>query len=252
MDSRRDAATAVDLGSYCRRVEEHLARVNGGHLVRVVGPAFDLVRRWREEGIPLSVVMRGVDQKAARHRSGRALRALRLEFCEPDVRALFEEWRRSVGVRRGDDASAEGDAAPGVADERGRRRLSLARQLDRAIDKLAHAAGRLESTDAVREETSRVLDDLAALREDSRHARGAEARRALAERAATIDRRIGALARLTAGATAAGADAEAASELAAYRGRLSRDDWDRSVRAGADRLLRERCSLPTLDVDLEP
>ena len=35
----------VDLGAYCRAIEAHLCRVNGGHLIRVVGVAFDLVAR---------------------------------------------------------------------------------------------------------------------------------------------------------------------------------------------------------------
>ena len=46
----------VDIGEYCRQVEDHLTRVNGGHLVRIVGPGFELVRGWANEGIPLSVV----------------------------------------------------------------------------------------------------------------------------------------------------------------------------------------------------
>jgi hypothetical protein len=248
VDSPTDPTTAADLGRYCRRIEEHLARVNGGHLVRVVGPAFELVRHWHGEGVPLSIVLRGVEDKAARHKAGRSTRALRLEFCEPDVRAVFDEWRRAVGVSR--LAEETPDAATAVEEVPDRRRPSLTRQIDRAIDKLAHAAGRLESAVDVREEASRVLDQLAALREEARHARGVEARRELAHRAAAIDRRLGALARLTAGPDVAEAEAEAAGELAPYRARLSREDWDRSVRAGVDRLLRERFSLPTLDVDV--
>ena len=40
---------AIDIGAFCRAVEAHLCRVNGGHLVRIVGPAFDVAaeRRWR-------------------------------------------------------------------------------------------------------------------------------------------------------------------------------------------------------------
>ena len=30
----------VDLGEYCRRVEAYLTQVNGGHIVRIVGPGF--------------------------------------------------------------------------------------------------------------------------------------------------------------------------------------------------------------------
>ena len=43
----------TDVGAYCRAVEAHLTQVNGGHLVRIVGPSFDLVRRWAAEDVPL-------------------------------------------------------------------------------------------------------------------------------------------------------------------------------------------------------
>src|SRR5688572_16366781 len=75
----------IDVGDYCRRVEEHLARVNEGQIIRVVGASFELVRGWARAGIPLSVTCYGIDRKAERHRAGQARRALRLEFCEPDV-----------------------------------------------------------------------------------------------------------------------------------------------------------------------
>ena len=81
----------LDLGDYCRGVEEQLARVNEGHIIRIVGTSFELVRSWAIEGIPMAVVFRGIEQKAARHRTGRSKRPLRLEFCEGDVRTLYEK-----------------------------------------------------------------------------------------------------------------------------------------------------------------
>src|SRR6187397_659579 len=89
------SAQSGDVSEYCRRVEEHLTRVNEGELIRIFGHSFDLVRGWAREGIPLSVVFHGIDRKAERHARGSARRALRLEFCESDVRAAFEHWRRA-------------------------------------------------------------------------------------------------------------------------------------------------------------
>jgi hypothetical protein len=68
----------VDVAEYCRRVEDHLTRVNAGHLVRIVGPGFELVRGWAEAGVPLSVVFRGIELKAERHREGASTRPLRI------------------------------------------------------------------------------------------------------------------------------------------------------------------------------
>ena len=52
----------ADVGAYCRAVEAHLSRRNAGHLVRIVGPSFDLVSGWAGRGVPLSVACRGIDR----------------------------------------------------------------------------------------------------------------------------------------------------------------------------------------------
>jgi hypothetical protein len=97
-------APTVDVGEYCRRVEEHLMRVNDGHLVRIFGPGFELVRGWALGGIPLSIACYGIDQKAERHRAGSSKRPLRIEFCDVDVQEAFARWRRAVGVTSGGGA----------------------------------------------------------------------------------------------------------------------------------------------------
>ena len=38
---------------YCRDVEAYLCRKNDGHLVRIVGPAFDTVCGWASRGVPV-------------------------------------------------------------------------------------------------------------------------------------------------------------------------------------------------------
>ena len=47
------AMAADDVHAYCREVEAYLCRRNDGHLIRVVGPAFELVKGWAAQGIPL-------------------------------------------------------------------------------------------------------------------------------------------------------------------------------------------------------
>jgi hypothetical protein len=103
-----DPADLMNVGDYCRRVEEHLTKVNGGHLVRVVGPAFELVRRWAGDGVPLSAVFRGIERKAERRAAAESTRPLRLEFCEGDVTAVFDAWRRAIGVRTDAAATVSG------------------------------------------------------------------------------------------------------------------------------------------------
>jgi hypothetical protein len=241
---------SFDLGEYCRRVEEYLARVNEGHIVRIVGTAFETVRGWALEGIPLGIVCRGIDAKAERHRAGRSKRPLRLEFCEGDVRALYDDWRRAVGAW-GAEATGDETAAPLPPAIEERRRPSVTRQLDRAIDRVVAATGCLDLPDGLPVALTAILDDLVALRDQLRHTRGA-ARQTLTERLVTIDRAIGAAARAAAGASIADVELEARRDLAAFRNRLPAEAWERSVRAGVDRLLRERYRLPSLDSGVLP
>ena len=237
-----DSALDIDVGEYCRRVEEHLARVNDGHLVRIVGPAFEMVRGWALQGIPLSIVCRGIELKAERHRAGRSKRPLRLEFCEADVREVFDGWRRAVGI---------GAAVTAVASEQSespaaRKPPSAVRHLDRAIERLGRAAGQLQRSDTYRDAIGLALDAVSAVREAIKSARGAD-REPLLARLPEIDAMLVQAARREVGAE--GLErlaADALVELAPYRARLSSETWDRSVSLSVDRLLRDELGLPTL------
>ena len=170
-DERAASVAPADLGAYCRSVESHLTRVNGGHLVRIVGPGFDVVRRWAADGVPLSVVFRGIELKAARHQAGASKRPLRVEFCDDDVRELFDDWRRAIGLApAAEDAAGAGDAdgasgaagasdaagaAPAADAPRGARRPAT-RDLDRAIERLGRASGRLDWPEALRDADRRA------------------------------------------------------------------------------------------------
>lgn len=242
-EPRPPAAPVFDVGDYCRQVETHLTRVNAGHLVRIVGPAFELVRQWAEEGIPLSVVFRGIDLRAGRHRVRQGKRPLRIEFCEADVRDLFDGWRRAVGLPRG---AAPADATPAEAAEP--RRRSLTRHLDRAIERLAASAGRLDLPETFRAAADPVLREIVALRDAAKKARG-PARDEIAARFPIIDAAL-----VQAAAQSAPPElidalrVEAEQDLAPYRDRLSDEAWQRSIGVTVTRLLRDRYGLPTLEL----
>ncbi len=120
---------------YCREIEAHLTRKNDGHLVRIVGPSFELVRGWAERGIPLKVVCVGIDRYFERYYAkGPRRRPVRVDFCEADVLDVFDEWRRAVGLSAGRTEGAEGES-------QGRRRESLATHIDRALARLVALRG---------------------------------------------------------------------------------------------------------------
>jgi hypothetical protein len=230
--------TAPEVAEFCRRVEEHLTRVNGGQIVRVVGPGFELVRGWALEGIPLSIVLHGVDLKAARHRAGRSKRPLRLEFCEADVQQAYADWRRAVGALPAVEAAATA-----------RKRPSLSRHLDRVIDRLGRVTGRLDLAEDFRVRLGAMIQATSALREQARRARG-PVRAAVAEKLPALDAALLDAARDAVGAPRLEAlRQEASAELERYRTRLAPDAWRRSVDLGTDRLVRDELGLPTLTFD---
>lgn len=244
----------ADLGEYCRRIEDHLTRANAGHLVRIVGPGFEIVRGWADAGVPLSVVYRGIDLKAERHRDGASKRPLRIEFCAGDVQAVFDQWRRAVGIMSvGSDAggiesgdATDGPAAEDEAPDASPKRRSLGRHLDRAIDRLSRAAARLDVPEGLREDCTRLLQALATIRESSARLRG-DARTEVEAALASLDAELSdAVRRHSDPEWMDSIRAEAAADLAPFRSRLPSEAWDRSMNVTIDRLLRDRLGLPAL------
>ena len=173
-----------DVADYCRQVEAHLTRINGGHMVRVVGAGFALVKQWADDGVPLSVVFRAIEQKAERHKAGASRRPLRIEFCEADVRELHAAWRRAVGLTGGAElAASEAVDTPATAEPK---RRPVSKSIERAIDRLGRLAGRLELPGEFRDAVSQAIEQLSVLRDELSRTRGA-AREQLLERLAPID-----------------------------------------------------------------
>ena len=76
---------------YVRAIEAHVCQKNDGHLIRVVGPAFEVVCAWERQGIPLKVALRGIDRYFERYyRNGPKRRPVRVEFCDTDVLETFD------------------------------------------------------------------------------------------------------------------------------------------------------------------
>jgi len=224
-----------DRASYCRDVERYLCRKNDGHLIRIVGPAFERVCDWAGRGIPLKVVYRGIDRYVERYYAkGPRRRPVRVEFCEADVLDVFDEWRRAVGV----------GAADGTAAER-HQQASLPAHLERVVARLtALRSGEARAAlDATLDATVRELD---AARAGARTVRG-ERREALVQRLRDLDRRLIAAARAASEpALLERLAAEADEQLAPFRPRMAAEVFRQSHEACVDRLLREHFQLPTI------
>jgi hypothetical protein len=225
-----------DLGAYCRAIESYLCRRNEGHLVRVVGPAFDCVAGWAARGVPLRVAYRGIDRCVDRLAAkGNRRRPVRVEFCDADVLDVFDEWRRAVGVPA---AAPEGDDATGS-----RRHATLGAHLERVVARLTALRGSGANLGDV---VDPIVTEVDAARGGAKGLRG-DARRQLLDRLQSLDARLltATRERVDAG-TLAGLATEADAELAPFRDRMPAEAYARAHTACVDRLIRDRFTLPVI------
>ena len=226
---------------YCREIENYLCRKNDGHLIRVVGPSFELVSRWAADGVPLKVAFAGIDRYFERYyRKGPRRRPVKVDFCEADVLDVFDEWRRAVGLAADQVRGEAGATLPP------RSTASLPAHLERVLARLTHArvqGGLGPGTDSLIDRVSAELD---AARASTRGVRG-EARRALLARLEELDRELlAAVQRELSDDARARIEREAGEELAAYRERMAADAFARASGAAVNRLIRDHFNLPTL------
>ena len=124
----------TEVEDYCREVETYLCRKNDGHLIRIVGPSFERVSAWAEQGVPLKLVFRGIDRYCERYYSkGARRRPVRIDFCEADVLDVFDEWRRAVGIVESRESRVESQ------ESRIDSRESLPAHLERVVMRLTQA-----------------------------------------------------------------------------------------------------------------
>jgi hypothetical protein len=271
-------------GEFCREIETYLCRKNEGHLIRIVGPVFQKVCGWAAQGVPIKIAYRGIDRYFERQHAkgpGPRRRPIRVEFCEADILDAFDEWRRAVGVTSSAVAAAAagggaevasgadvrsatnaagashsgvagraeggdaGDAEDGHA--HAKRKSGLQTHIDRVMARLTQR--RMDSGPRLGDVIDRVLGELDTMRAGARGVRG-DARAAVIERLAAIDREL-----MTAARAALDAPAleelrrEAARELEPFRSRMPADAFRDTSEAALERLVRERWRLPSLRPD---
>jgi hypothetical protein len=233
---------------YCRAIEAYLCRKNDGHLIRIVGPAFEQVLAWAAKGVPLKIACHGIDRYFERYYAkGPRRRPVRIEFCEADVLDAFDEWRRAVGIAREPRVAVTGNGDAEASEDATRKHESLPAHLDRVIARLTTLRGGADrSLDDILDTVIRELDSR---RAEVKSLRG-DARRVFVERLSAIDTDLMAAVRGQCdAATLSQFAAEAADELAPFKDRLSGAAFADAQRAAVDRLIRERHRLPVVAFD---
>lgn len=232
---------------YCRQVEAYLCQKNGGHLIRIVGPAFEKVREWAAQGVPLKVAFRGIDRccERASARGGRR-RPIRIEFCEADVLDTFDDWRRAIGVTATPSAGSVDSTAGNSAEETGNgRKGSLAAHIQRSVTRLLAPKGLGVDRDYDTEigRITGALDDLAIRAKSARGEARSQIIRALAE----LDSRLLAAARARVDpGRAVALMTEADAELSGLAARMPAEALVSARARAFERLLRDALNLPVL------
>jgi hypothetical protein len=224
--------------NYFTEIEEHFQRRRGSVLM-LSTLDWALIEVWREAGVPLEAVLRGIDdafdKHDARKQKAGARRVNGLAYCTQGVMNAVENMKEaSVGAA---PATKPNAAAPGFESER------LAAHLEMCADQLG-SANLMGLAGVTAAETASRLKELAA------EVRTSEPKLEDLERNLTVmeDKLFATLA-----ATAPESDLlqmreQAASELAPYRSRMQAVQIRQVEQQFLHKRLLERYSLPRLSL----
>jgi hypothetical protein len=135
--------------NYFTEIEEHFQRRRGS-LLLLSTLDWALIETWREAGIPLEAVLRGIDaafdKYDARKSKGRARRVNGLAYCMQEVMSAVEDMKEaSIGAARPENGA---ETSPGFEQERIATHLrDCAAQLEEA--KLTSVAAEVAQANAV-------------------------------------------------------------------------------------------------------
>ncbi len=225
--------------NYFTEVEEHFQRRRGGVLL-LSTLDWALIETWKDAGVPLEAVLRGIDASFDRYEKRPSQRKVNsLAYCAQEVLAAAEEMKEAA-VGAADDAKAAGKPA-------GFQITEIVAFLRRSADEVLGArppsrAG--VSGPAVAKETASTLRHLAAEMERQ------PLRMEDLERRLTVleERLLAVLLAVTPDDEVVSLRAEADRELAPYRGKMPAAQIDQLLKQYVHRRLLEKHRLPRLSL----
>jgi hypothetical protein len=243
--------------NYFTEIEDAFSRRRGKHLF--VSPLdWSLMETWKDRGIPLHIVLRGVERSFDSYEAKPRRRSVKsLFYCQEEVEAQYAEWLESqlgatapTTMAQESPANAELDAtgngalpfpreviAGHLAEARARVERACAEQEARGggagelCEALARAAARLSDLEK---------DFAAAARPDAEQLEGA-----LNDLDNLLDRAVRAS---LAPAQLEARRADAAAQLEPYRKRMERATYEQTLDSLLAKLLREDRNLPRLSL----
>ncbi|MDQ3800993.1 MAG: hypothetical protein M3384_16345 [Acidobacteriota bacterium] len=230
--------------NYFSEIEETFNRRRGKYLF--LSPIdWALIESWQERGVPLHVILRGiekvfdgVDSQPKRRRSVKSLM-----YCREEIEAQYEEWlERQIGKSQA-NGDGNGDGASGqtgretslFSDE------NLRAHLENAALGLASAQAKAEGE--LREVLLRAAGRLAELEKNFADAESLE--QSLNDLEQLID---AALLQTADEKTLAPLKAETEKRMAQYRGKMEKEVFDRTFDLMLLKHLREAAEIPRLSL----
>ncbi|HJR08598.1 MAG TPA: hypothetical protein VJ842_15165 [Pyrinomonadaceae bacterium] len=245
--------------NYFTEIEDTFIRRRGKHLL--LSPMdWALIEGWKARGVPLHVVLRGVEQSFDSYEAKPRRRSVKsLFYCQEEVEAQYAEWLESqlgastvaasaeqtpAGEEKGATVAAAGNGAlpfpreviaGHLAESRAALERAGAEQSERGAGELAEALARAAARLSALEK-----DFNAAARPDAEQLEGS-----LGDLENLLDR---ALRAALPPARVEARRAEAAAQLEPYRKRMERATYEQTLDNLLAKLLREDCGLPRLSL----
>jgi hypothetical protein len=222
--------------NYFTEIEEHFCRQRGT-LLHVSPLDWDLIRTWKEAGIPLEAVLRGIDLTFERfnRRPSKTRKINGLGWCTQEVLAAAEGMKEAaVGSKREESQAAAGLDAGAISSFL----LANAKQL--------RGAETTQQVQAVAAEVATTLENLAAgLKESSGYISLEDLERHLTVLEEKI---LAALTVATPEAELLSVRAEADREIMPYRGKMPGAQIAQLQKQFLHRRLLEKTKLPRLSL----
>jgi hypothetical protein len=221
--------------NYFTEVEEHYCRRRGTHL-QVSTLDWALIETWKDAGIPLEAVLRGIDSAFDRYdrRPKKTKKINSLAFCSQEVLTAAEEMKEAaVGVNRAEPAASAGLEAE-----------EIARFFGQNAEKLRHASA-APAVMLVAEECAATLTGLASVLGSAPPLRLEE----LEQRLTVLEEKL--LAALTVAATESELfelRAEADRQIAPYRSKMPGAQIQQLQKQFIHKHLFEKAKIPRLSL----
>ncbi len=245
-------ATRLNYFNYFTEIEETFVRRRRKHL-HLGTLDWALMSAWKEMGIPLHVVLRGIETAFDSYDARPRKRSVKtLMYCQEEVEAQYAEWLESQ-VGAGEEKVGDEDEAVSQSLHEDDARLPFPRaaileHLSQARSSIKKVCDELKGDEEFRQALERAASRLLELEKDFSHAARPDAER-LEDSLTSLEKMLDeALVLSFAPKELADARAVAAEQLEPYRSRMEREVFKQTYENLLLKNLRERRSLPRLSL----